>query len=221
MASRRILSAAALAASFASVGVIVLPDANGATNQRETLFLNTFQSAAHNMSSAACLHDLRCGSRVRGTMVLQKGTPYTITVVGAVSVSGPGIGGRYACGAPQPKPEFQTPGTRPQPANVDAQFIFAEPLYGPGQHCPRLPLRSDAFVIKLSRLSHWVHPVAVGRPTRPSKDFAKSHEQHPYTFAVIGEGSKPNFRFEDFHPSDNDGEFRIQIVHAPHSSKSR
>jgi hypothetical protein len=56
-----------------------------------------------------------------------------------------------------------------------------------------------------------VHPIANGDPSKPSAN--KRTTQHPYTFSFTGEGVAPQFRFVDFHPSDNSGQFRITIVH--------
>jgi hypothetical protein len=184
--------------------------ANGSAAPRKTLYLNSFESAAHDISPASCAQNTRCGPQVKASFYLKSGQTYTISVAGAVSVSGTGPKGHYGCGKPQPRPEFASPGIVAQPANVDAQFLFATPSFGSVQ-CPKLPQRSIAFLIKLSGSSRWFHPVAVGDPDKPSSDKNAGRNQHPYKFMVRGRDAAPRFRFADYHPSDNDGEFRIEI----------
>jgi hypothetical protein len=218
---RGTLAVALVGACVIGASGLVVPTASGSRNavrtprssltKLQTMYLNTYQDAAHDMPANVCLHDTRCGPQVNASAVLARGTTYVVEVVGAVSVSGTGLDDRYLCGKPQPMPEFASPGVTAQPANDDAQFLFAEPNYGT-KPCPKFPVKSSAFLIKLGRSSRWFHPIASGHPKRPSGDRNAAHNQHPYTFVVVGQGATIHFRFRDYYPSDNDGRFRIEIL---------
>jgi hypothetical protein len=209
-------------AGVCSLGVsgLLLSSADGSTTHVETLYLNTYESAQHDIAPSVCVNRGGCGPEVKASRVLVTGRAYVVKVTGAVSASGSGNDHRYGCGNPQPKPEFKSPGIASQPANVDAQFLFAQTIYGTAR-CPKLPRKSGAFEIRLSGSSRWFHPIAVGTPRYPSNDKDIAHDQHPYTFTVVGRGAAPRFRFLDYFPVDNDGEFRIQILTNRRTSVAR
>jgi hypothetical protein len=207
--SRRRAGAALFTACAAAVVGGLAASAEGAASASETLFLDAHQSAAHDMSHAACESAGGCGPTVQASTVLDSGTTYTIKVVGAVSVWD---GWQFRrCGKPEPTPEFGSTGLSARPANDDAQFRFAQTVTG-NQTCPKLPKKSALFQINLGDSAGWFHPTAIDNPTKPSGDNNAANDQHPYTFSVVGDGVAPAFRFVDYHPSDNDGEFRIQIL---------
>lgn len=136
-------------------------------------------------------------------MVLTVGGTYTVTVSGAVS-----SWGRWPfrrCGKPDPSSQFGSPGIESQPTGDDAQFRFAAPLSG--GKCKKLPIRTSIFHVNLG--TGWFHPVANGDPSKPSND--KTGAQHPYTFTFIGAGVSPQFRYIDYHASDNSGSFKIVV----------
>jgi hypothetical protein len=144
-------------------------------------------------------------------MVLSANTRYLVKVTGAVGVWGLQTWTLGKCGKPSRAPEFRSPGAPSAPAASDAQFTFASPKFA--VKCEALPIKSGTFQMKLSDRRAWFHPIAENRPRKPSTD--RNGEQHPYTFIVYGENARPRFRYSDYHPSDNDGEFRIQIIPEP------
>jgi hypothetical protein len=146
-----------------------------------------------------------CGSSVTAPVVLTTGATYTVTVVGAVSAWGAWPYRR--CGKPEPSSEFASSPIPNRPAGDDAQFRFAVPLYL--GKCTKLPKKTSYFQVDLG--SGWSHPVANGEPSKPSNDNDKAGDQHPYTFTFTGEGVAPQFRFVDYHSSDNSGRFKITI----------
>jgi hypothetical protein len=147
-----------------------------------------------------------CGDSVTAPTVLTAASSYTVTVVGAVSAWGAWPYRR--CGKPEPSSEFASPTATNRPAGDDAQFRFAVPLYT--GKCVKLPKKSTYFQVDLG--GGWFHPIANNNPTGPSNDNDKAADQHPYTFTFIGEGVAPQFRFIDYHPSDNSGRFKIVIT---------
>jgi hypothetical protein len=146
-----------------------------------------------------------CGNSVTAPVVLASGSSYSVLVTGAVSAWGAWPFRR--CGKPDPSSQFGSPGIANVPAGDDAQFRFAIPL-STGK-CAHLPKKTSIFQVNLG--SGWVHPVASGNPAKPSGDGDKAHDQHPYTFTFTGEGIAPQFRFIDYHASDNSGQFKIVI----------
>jgi hypothetical protein len=146
-----------------------------------------------------------CGASVTAPVVLKAGNTYTALVTGAVSAWGAWPYRR--CGKPEPSSQFASPGRANVPAGDDAQFRFAVPLYV--GKCPHLPKKASIFQVNLG--SGWFHPVANGDPKKPSGDNDKAHDQHPYTFTFLGQGLAPQFRFIDYHPSDNSGRFKIVL----------
>jgi hypothetical protein len=175
-----------------------------------TFYLNSYNSTDN--SGAFCSEHLAeltsppgCGTVVTSPIVFTEGTTYTVRVVGAVDPLG-----EYtyrSCGKPDIKSEFPSSGLPNEPAGDDAQFRFGEPR-GPGK-CPHLPEKVGYFQVNLG--SAWAHPVANGNPSKPPKE-TKAGEQSAYTFTIVGEGAAPQFRYVDFHASDNDGEFQINVT---------
>jgi hypothetical protein len=145
-----------------------------------------------------------CGNSVTAPLVLASGTVYKVKVAGTVSAWG--AWPAHPCGKSEPSPQFPSSGRPSTPTGDDAQFRFADPL---GGSCPALPKKASYFQVNLG--NGWVHPIANGDPSKPSAN--KRSTQHPYTFSFTGEGVAPQFRFVDYHPSDNSGQFRITIVH--------
>ncbi|HEY6396699.1 MAG TPA: hypothetical protein VIX82_04515 [Solirubrobacteraceae bacterium] len=158
-----------------------------------------------NVTRAECARH-GCGPQVTAPILLDSGRHYKVVVTGTVSVwefwPAP-------CGQPEARPEFAT-SPRPTPTSDDAQFRFAFHIAG-RRDCRPLPSKTPLFQINLG--GQWFHPIAVGNPSSPSGDHGDV--QHPYTFLVIGAGSKPKFRFMDYHPTDNSGKFRIAISAEP------
>lgn len=155
-----------------------------------------------------CIARGGCGPEVIAPVVLTAGQPYLVRVSGTVAVWN--IWRREPCGKPEARPEFPT-SSQTTPTSDDAQFRFALHRLHPGSHCRSLPFKMPLFQINLG--SGWFHPVAIGNPSKPSSD--QGHVQHPYTFRATGGGVAPRFRFDDNHPSDNGGEFRIVISAQP------
>ena len=147
-----------------------------------------------------------CGSSVTAPEVLASGAVYTVNVLGAVSSWGAWPSPR--CGKPEPSSEFSSPGRPNNPVGDDAQFRFAIPLYK--GKCPKLPKKTQYFQVNLG--GGWFHPIANGDPSKPSKDTAKTGEQDPYTFTFTGQGVAPQFRYVDYYPSDNSGQFKISVT---------
>lgn len=146
-----------------------------------------------------------CGSSVTVPVVMATGTTYTVTVTGAVSAWGAWPFNR--CGKPEPSSQFASPGVANRPAGDDAQFRFAIPQYE--LKCKFKIVKTTFFQVNLG--SGWFHPVAVNNPTKPSGDNKSPTEQHPYTFTMVGQGAAPQFRYVDYHPSDNSGQFKIVV----------
>jgi hypothetical protein len=152
-----------------------------------------------------------CGGSVTAPVVLANGSTYTVSVVGAVSAWGSWPYRR--CGKPEPSSEFASPGIANRPAGDDAQFRFAIPLYtGKCVIAPKKSKLKKTTFFQVDLGSGWLHPVADGDPKKPSDDNDKADDQHPYTFTFTGQGVAPQFRFIDYHPSDNSGRFRIVIT---------
>jgi hypothetical protein len=147
-----------------------------------------------------------CGSTVTVPVVLASGTSYTTIVTGAVSVWGGWPFNR--CGKPEPSSQFASPGISNRPAGDDAQFRFAIPLYA--TKCHFKTEKAPFFQANLG--SGWFHPVAINGPSKPSGDNKSPTEQHPYTFTFVGQGVAPQFRFVDYHSTDNSGQFKIVIT---------
>lgn len=199
---RRLLAVGtAVVATAAAAGGAVAVAAPSGTS---TLYLNSHGSAASDVSRAQCVAEGGCGPTVAAPSALISGQTYTIQVSGTVSAWD--AWGYKRCGKPQPSPEYKSPGVASTPTEDDAQFRFA--WTSQGGACPKpLPQKSGLFQMNLG--NGWFHPVAVNDPSRPSRD--RNGLQHPYIFQVTGTGATPQFRFVDYHPSDNDGEFKIVI----------
>lgn len=148
-----------------------------------------------------------CGPEKVLPVKLTLGTAYLITVKGAVSLYSDQAWYHLGpCGPSSPDPTYPSPHATATPAGADPEFVFATPKVT--SSCPKLPYKSTLFVVKLTRHGSWVHLVPMGDPARPTK-------HHVYVFKVVGRGYRPAFRYFDYHPSDNDGEFRISIAKAP------
>jgi hypothetical protein len=145
-----------------------------------------------------------CGNEVTAPMVFASGHTYLVLVSGAVSAWGgwPAV----HCGTAEPSSYYPSSGVPNEPAGDDAQFRFAVPL---ATGCPTLPKQTSLFQVDLG--SGWFHPVGIAHPSKPSKDYPKLKLQHPYLFTFTGEGIAPQFRFIDWHPSDNSGQFKIVV----------
>jgi hypothetical protein len=175
-----------------------------------TAYLNTYNPA--NTTNTFCsganllppITPPGCGSSAQAPVILSQGIKYDVTVVGAVSIWGGWP--RRRCGKREPRSQFASPGIANMPAGDDAQFRFARPL--DRGECGRLPEKTAFFQVDLG--SGWFHPVANGNPSKPSGD-DEGHDQHPYTFTFTGEGLEPQFRFIDYHSSDNSGRFKIVV----------
>jgi len=144
-----------------------------------------------------------CGNVVSAPIVFENGVTYTVKVVGTVSAWGQWP--YRKCGKPEPAPEFSSPSRPITPTGDDAQFRFAETFST--SKCKLLAKKSAFFQVNLG--GGWYHPIAVNNPIIPSGDF--TGDQHPYTFSFAGLGLAPQFRFVDWHPSDNDGQFQITV----------
>jgi|ERR1700677_2527159 len=177
---------------------------------RTTFYLNSYEPADQTHSFCAGENMLLsttppgCGDSVTAPVVLASGQSYLLLVNGAVSAWGawPVV----HCGTAEPSSAFPSPGRASTPAGDDAQFRFAVPL---ASGCPALPEKTSLFQVDLG--SGWFHPIAISNPSTPSKDYKKLGLQHPYLFKLVGEGVAPQFRFVDYHPSDNSGEFKIVV----------
>lgn len=165
-------------------------------------------NAGPDITAEACAAQHGCGPMVSAPTVLRAGQSYTIRVQGTISAWSYWVA--HPCGNPEPRAEFPTPGPL-TPTSDDAQFRFAIHLRPIGS-CAPLPRKTTLFQINLG--SGWFHPIAVGNPSRPSQRRSES-DQHPYLFRVIGQGVAPSFRYVDYHPSDNNGKFKISISAEP------
>ncbi len=188
--------------AFAATGAAsLLGSAAFASGHRTVVFLAS--NNAPDVTPEMCMASQGCGSQVTAPVTLKAGQGYAIRVTGTVS---PWSYWHEPCGKPEPRAEFPTPGAV-TPTGDDAQFRFAIHL-----HCHRsIPFTMPLFQINLG--SGWFHPIAVGNPSKPSGNRGKV--QHPYTFRVLGEGVEPQFRYVDYHPSDDNGQFKIVITKAP------
>jgi len=176
-----------------------------------TVYLNSYNpvDATNAFCSGAILKTSTppgCGNEVTVPVVLTTGVSYSVLVTGAVSAWGAWPYRR--CGHVEPSSQFASPGRANIPAGDDAQFRIAVPLYI--GKCPRLPKKTSTFQVNLG--AGWFHPVANGEPTKPSGDNDKAKDQHPYLFTFTGEGVAPQFRFIDYHSSDNSGQFKIAVT---------
>ncbi len=205
-----------IAAAVTSLLAFAVLTSAASASSTTTAYLNSY-NATDAAESGLCVGTAMvtttppgCGSTVTVPVVLASGTSYTVTVSGAVSPWGEWPYRR--CGKPEPSSQFASPGISNRPAGDDAQFRFAVPLYT-GKCSKPLPKKAAYFQVNLG--SGWFHPTANGEPSKPSNDnMSKAHEQHPYTFTFTGQGAEPQFRYVDYHPSDNSGQFKI-VVAAP------
>lgn len=192
--------------AFAASGIAaVIGTAALASGHRTTLFL--VSTNAPDVTQATCVAAQGCGPTVTAPVTLKAGQGYAINVTGTVS------SWSYwhePCGTPESHAEFPTPGPV-APTGDDAQFRFAIHLRLHGRCSRPVPFKLPIFQINLG--SGWFHPVAVGKPSKPSGNHGKV--QHAYTFLVVGQGVQPQFRYNDYHPSDNNGKFEIVISEAP------
>lgn len=172
-----------------------------------TVFLKS--NDGPDISQAACRAAHGCGPMLKAPVVLTANQSYTIRVTGTVSAWS--FWATAHCGTPEPRPEYLTSGTTPTPTGDDAVFRFAFHMRDPSGRCDRVPYRSGLFEMNLG--SGWFAPRALGNPTTPSSDHGG--DQHPYTFRVTGQGVAPRFRYVDYHPSDNNGKFKIVISAEP------
>ncbi len=209
---RRIRSGALLRAmTAASVALGITALAAAAADAAPTkFFLNSYNptDAAQAFCAASLMEPTSppgCGNTVTAPIVLESGRTYVVLVNGAVSSWGAWPADH--CGTAEPSSEFPSPGIANEPAGDDAQFRFAIPL-NPAS-CPALPKKSAFFQVDLG--GGWFHPVAISNPTKPSKVYKKLKLQHPYLFKFVGEGVAPQFRFVDYHASDNSGQFKITV----------
>jgi hypothetical protein len=198
------------AASATATGIAVTAAAAPAGAATTTVLLNTRNPTNATNSFCSGAHMLTpisppgCGSSVTAPVVLVSGQSYSISVAGAISAWGQWPFRR--CGKAEPSSEFGSPGATNVPAGDDAQFRFAEPLFT--GKC-NAPLKKTSF-FQINLGTGWFHPIADGNPSKPSND--KSVNQHPYTFTLTGAGVAPQFRFIDYHSSDNSGQFKIAIT---------
>jgi hypothetical protein len=193
------------AAVLAIVAAVTASSPAWGSTTRTVVYLAV--NKGEDVSRAACRARGGCGPEVKAPLVLAAHRVYSIRVSGTVSVWGFWVS--HPCGRPESRPEFPT--SRPTtPTGDDAQFRFAYHLQ-PSSGCRPLPRREPIFQLNLG--SGWFHPIALGNPSKPSSN--NGDVQHPYRFRAIGEGVVPEFRFVDYHPSDNNGEFRIVISRAP------
>jgi hypothetical protein len=174
-----------------------------------TFYLDSYNAvdASHAFCSGANLLPTvtppGCGNSITAPVVLGTESSYTVTVVGAVSAWG--AWPHRHCGKPAPSSQFASPGIANKPAGDDSQFRFASPLYL--GKCPKLPQKTSFFQVDLG--NGWFHPVANGN--QPSHDNDKASDQHRNTFTFTGQGVEPQFRFIDYHSSDNSGRFKIVV----------
>jgi hypothetical protein len=193
---RRTGGAAACALATASALSAAALGSTAAT----TVFLSS--NRGHDISQVECIARGGCGPEAIAPVVLVNGRSYAIRVSGTISVWS--FWAANPCGHPRPRPEFPTPG-QITPTGDDAVFRFAFHVHFSGDRCEPVPRRTGLFQINLG--SGWFSPTALGNPARP----ARAHE---YSFRVVGQGFEPRFRYVDYHPSDNDGKFRIVISSA-------
>jgi hypothetical protein len=201
-----LLGVSAISVVLAAVGAAAAPAAS------TTFFLDSYNATDASVafcSGASMLVPTTppgCGNSIIAPLVFASGVTYKVKVAGAVSAWG--AWPAHPCGKPEPASQFPSTGRPNMPAGDDAQFRFADPLSGA---CPSLPKKTSYFQVNLG--SGWVHPIAKNDPSKPSGTRASSGAQHPYTFTFTGEGTAPQFRFVDFHASDNSGQFKITVVH--------
>jgi hypothetical protein len=204
----RILGAAGVLAVGLAAAIVIPAQAVSTT-----AYLDSF-SATDASSPGFCsgpkmlepLTPVGCGNSVTAPLVFETGVLYTVKVVGAVSSWGAWPYKR--CGKPEPSSEFGSSAITNRPAGDDAQFRFAQPLYIGTCHFNN-PKKTSFFQVNLG--SGWFHPVATPSPAHPSNDGDKAGDQHPYSFTFTGQGVAPQFRYVDYHPSDNSGRFKITI----------
>lgn len=203
MAQSRTRRVAGVAVACGAAAIVMTSLASAAPTTGVTVFLSS--RSANDMTGAQCAAQGGCGPTISAPMVLQAGTTYEIHVQGTVSAWADWAKNR-TCGKREKAPEYPNSGVT-SPAGDDAQFRFAAPELK-GQCTVKYPVKTDLFQINLG--NGWFHPTADGNPSKPSGNQHKV--QHPYTFTVVGLGQQPQFRYVDYHPSDNDGHFSIEIV---------
>jgi hypothetical protein len=206
--SNRIASLLTAVAVTAGLTLLAAGSAGAATT---TLYLNSYNPTDATNSFCVGANMIPpvtpagCGSSVTAPVVLGSQSIYTVSVIGAVSAWDQWPYRR--CGKPEPSSQFASSGIANRPAGDDAQFRFAVPLYV--GKCTKLPKKTSYFQVNLG--SGWFHPIANGEPSKPSNDNDKAGDQHPYTFTFTGGGVAPQFRYVDYHASDNSGRFKITI----------
>jgi hypothetical protein len=201
----RRLRRTAFAALAAAGTAAVIGTSAFASAHQTVVFLAS--NNAPDVTQEVCLAEQGCGAHVTAPVTLRSGQSYDIRVSGTVSAWS---FWREYCGKPEPRAEFPTPGLA-TPTGDDAQFRFA--IHGPrrGRQCRSTPFTMPLFQINLG--SGWFHPIAVGNPSKPSGNHGRV--QHPYTFLVVGQGAQPQFRYDDFRPSDDNGKFKIVVGETP------
>jgi len=133
--------------------------------------------------------------------VLKGGTPYLITIQGTYSVWPLYIWVGLGQGAPEPAPQFPSPGGENGLVVSDWEYLFAH--YSP---VPPLvfPIRLPFESVSLDGGLTYQVLIPLGGPVYNGTD-------HVYQYLVEGQGNQAFFRKHDAPTNDNYGQFKICV----------
>jgi hypothetical protein len=138
---------------------------------------------------------------------LLRGVTYDVVIEGSVSAWPPEAWSSVCAGTPSPAPRFASPGPT-GPVGVDAEWVWAWPKASPSLCPDGVPSGTPPGAAR--------HIVLRGGSGAESTSLPPALEttmtsNHAYTYRLVGTGEAAVFLFSDSHPSDNYGEFQIQI----------
>lgn len=192
-----------LAAACAATAVITTAPANAA----EVLDLETRGTPGATVAGP-----------VATTAPLTDGATYFVRVSGTSSIytfKDWLVPGKQACGLPEAGPLFPTPGVVNGVTGMDAETVFAVPVYAPfhGFTCApaTFPFRITRYTdggLQLATDAAFAHREPVGG----ARDVPRA--DHTYTYKVIGTGVPLRARWVDTPLQDNYGRYRVEVLTA-------
>ncbi len=147
--------------------------------------------------------DSQSGTPITSTAVLERGTPYLLTMKGTYSAWGSlAIPGANS-GKTEPAPMFPSPKGANQQVGIDPEFVFAWPKGSGLERSPEpAPLRNSTIEVSLDGGKTWKHPTS----TAPF-----NATDHAYNYELAGDGSALQVRLVDNPHSDNYGRVQISV----------
>lgn len=136
----------------------------------------------------------------------------TFSYYSAINYSAPQHPWNVVCGTPEPSSQYSGSLGGDGPVGFDAEFVFARPWRKQKCEAAHLPIRWGNF--QMNSGSSWAHPNILGAlPTAPTGN-------HTYSFAVVGNNKRVQFRLFDVLTRDNYGLVKISLAPATSSDCS-